>query len=277
MKRLSWLLAITICVLIVYSFFSESDKGKSLISTAQQKVQSQQVTPVASVPSAPQSVQKPAQVPKITTPSWPSARKGDENLPLADSLTRKNYVLILDGSGSMSKSQCSGNLSKNEVAQQAVVEWASLIPNDANLGLVVFDRSGFSIRLPLGLNNRENFRQEVGKVVPDYQTPLAMALDTAYSMLTEQGRKQLGYGEYTVVVVTDGAADDIKALERSVNMVLTSSPVMIYTIGFCIASDHSLNRQGRTIYRAANNPAELRQGLQDVLAESESFDISGFK
>jgi Ca-activated chloride channel homolog len=277
MKRLSWLLSITIFALVIYLFFSERDTGKSLITKAQQGGQSQQSTPVVSSPSAPPPVEKPVPFAEAITQSWPPARKGDESLPLANSLTRKNYVLILDGSGSMSKSQCSGNLSKNEVAKQAVIEWASMIPNDANLGLVVFDRSGFSIRLPLGLNNRENFRQEVGKVVPDYQTPLAMALDTAYSMLTEQGRKQLGYGEYTVVVVTDGAADDIKALERSVNMVLTSSPVMIYTIGFCIASDHSLNRQGRTIYRAANNPAELRQGLQDVLAESESFDISGFK
>lgn len=276
MKRLNWLLGIMIFVLIVYSFFSESDKGKSLISTTQQKVQSQQATPVAPVPSAPLPVE-PTPVAEAMTQSWPPARKGDESLPLASSLTRKNYVLILDGSGSMSKSQCSGNLSKNKVAQQAVIEWASLIPDDANLGLVVFDHSGFSIRLPLGLNNREQFREEVGKVVPDYKTPLARALDTAYSMLTEQGRKQLGYGEYTVVVVTDGAADDIQALERSVNMVLTNSPVMIYTIGFCIANDHSLNRQGRTVYRAANNPAELRQGLQDVLAESESFDISGFK
>jgi hypothetical protein len=118
----------------------------------------------------------------------------------------------------------------------------------------------------------------VEKVVPDKSTPLAAALDTAYAMLTAQAESQLGYGDYTVVIVTDGVADDIAALETSVNRVLATSPIMIHTIGFCIAADHSLNRAGRTVYRAANNPAELRQGLQEVLAESESFDdITGFK
>jgi Ca-activated chloride channel homolog len=268
MKRFIWLLiTILLSAVIFYNYWS--DKGRTNTTTTVQGFQPQQSTQVA----PPQ----PAAIPDQTRLSWPPPRKDDQNLPLADSLTRKNYVLILDGSGSMKEKKCSGNLTKNEVSKQAVVEWAALIPDDANLGLIVFDHDGFSIRLPLGLGNRQQFRKEVEKVVPDYKTPLTDALDTAYDMLTEQGRKQLGYGEYTVVIVTDGVADDINSLERSVNMVLATSPIMIHTIGFCIASDHSLNRQGRTIYRAANNPSELRQGLQDVLAESESFDITGFK
>ena len=243
-----------------------------------------------SIPLAPsqQTVQvKPAQPPVTPVytdpvvdrllPAWPPAGKSDAGTVLADSLTMKNFVLILDGSGSMAKQGCSGERSKHEVAREAVIDWADSVPENANLGLIVFDRNGFSTRLPLGLANRPQFRDEVLKVVPDYKTPLTLALDTAYDMLTEQGRKQLGSGDYTVVIVTDGAADDINSLGNSVNTVLANSPVMIHTIGFCISADHSLNRTGRTTYVAANNPAELRKGLQEVLAESETFDIDGFK
>lgn len=229
--------------------------------------------------AAPQAVPEqvfPPSAADSLLPSWPP-QEGPGTNTIADLLTRKNLVMILDGSGSMAKQGCSGERSKNEVAREAVLEWASSVPEDANLGLVVFDKKGFSIRLPLGLDNRDRFMAEVEQVEPYNKTPLTIALKTAYGMLTEQGRRQLGYGDYTVVIVTDGVADDIKALENSVNMVLSQSPVMIHTIGFCIDENHTLNRQGRTVYRAANNLDELRSGLQEVLAESESFDITGFE
>lgn len=271
MKSFSKLLLFALGILFVYYLFSGDDGGNTN-KQAPQPPQATKVAPPLQQPSA----TFPDSVADRLTPPWPPARSGDDTTPLADSLTRKNFVLILDGSGSMSNQGCSGDLTKNEVAKQAVAEWSSSVPDEANLGLIVFDNNGFSVRLPLGLNNREQFRAEVAKVVPKYKTPLTKSLNTAYAMLTEQGQRQLGYGEYTVVIVTDGAADDIAALEQSVNMVLATSPITIHTIGFCIASDHSLNRQGRTVYRAADNPAELRQGLQEVLAESESFDITGF-
>ena len=97
-------------------------------------------------------------------------------------------------------------------------------------------------------------------------------LHRAYS----QARKQLGYGEYTIVVVTDGIANDTRLLANRVRRILDVSPINIYTIGFCIGTDHSLNQAGRTTYKAANNPQELRQGLQEVLAEAEHFDITDF-
>ncbi len=274
MKGFNRLLFFAIIGVLVYYMGWKDDKQTLRQVLPQTKVQA----PVATTapPPPPPLPTFPTSMAGRMLPSWPPVEDGDKTIALADSLTAKNFVLILDGSGSMAKQGCSGERSKIEVARDAVIDWATSIPEDANLGLVVFDRNGFSIRLPLGLGNRPQFKAEVQKVMPDRSTPLAAALDMAYSMLTEQARKQLGYGDYTVIIVTDGAADDIPALENKVNMVLANSPALIHTIGFCIAADHSLNRSGRTIYRAANNPTELRQGLQDVLAESESFDIGGF-
>ena len=113
--------------------------------------------------------------------------------------------------------------------------------------------------------------------MPGSGTPLTRAVQMAYELLTEQAGKQLGYGEYHMVIVTDGAANQPEKLTQTVNAVLTHSPIIMSTIGFCIAETHSLNQPGRTIYKAADNPEALRQGLQDILAESESFeDVTEF-
>lgn len=273
MKGFKWLLFIAIAIAIFYYVGGEEEKKTITQAPTSQTQQTAGVETKALTPG-PTSLQY--YMADHMLPTWPQTSQGSDTGTLSDVLTRKNYVLILDGSGSMNNKGCSGNRTKNEVAKETVMEWAGLVPEDANLGLVVFDRNGFSIRLPLGTKNRAQFRAEVGKVVAHDKTPLTLALETAYQMLTEQGSRQLGYGDYTVVIVTDGIANDINALERSVDKVLTTSPILIHTIGFCIADNHSLNRKGRTIYKAAGNQAELRQGLQDVLAESESFDISGF-
>lgn len=251
-----------------------NDKGQ--VTTQQQP---QQTGSTTTAPTVQQTAKTAETVIPVSRPDipWPFIRESGDSVTLADSFTKKNFVLVFDGSGSMGKVGCSGNQTKIEVARQVVIEWANSVPNDANLGLIVFDHNAFSIRLVLGTGNREQFRAEVEKVVADYKTPLTKSLDTAYQMLTEQGRKQLGYGDYTVVIVTDGAADNIEALKKKVDYVLTGSPIMIHTIGFCLNAEHTLNSEGRTVYRSANNPEELRQGLREVLAESEDFDITGFE
>ena len=37
------------------------------------------------------------------------------------------------------------------------------------------------------------------------------------------------------------------------------------------------NQAGRTIYKAADNPGALQQGLADVLAEAPQFSVQKFK
>lgn len=275
MKNLIKLLfAVGLFVFIAIQVLFDDGPGTHQQTTVQQAPQSTLPPPAQNAPQnqvAHMLPEIPGNVP------WPFLKEGGEAIGLADSLTQKNFVLVLDGSGSMKKVGCSGDLTKIEVAKQAVTEWANSVPDNANIGLIVFDHHAFSIRLPLGVGNREQFRAEVDKVVADYKTPLTKSLNTAYEMLTEQGRRQLGYGDFTVVIVTDGAADNIEALKASVDFTLTTSPIMIHTIGFCLNSEHTLNNTGRTVYRSANNPAELRQGLQEVLAESASFDIAGFE
>lgn len=208
-------------------------------------------------------------------PPWPGAADDGAQQEVASNLGAKNFLLIFDGSGSMTEQRCSGSRTKIEVAKEAVIQWAQTVPADANVGLVAFHGNGWS-RLPLAAQNRKDLVKVVQAIQPGGTTPLDDAMAKAYTMLTQQGRKQLGYGEYTIVVVTDGIANSPTALRAVVDRVLGYSPIVIYTIGFCIGKNHSLNQEGRTIYKTANNPAALRQGLQEVLAEAETFDVSEF-
>ncbi|MBF0259328.1 MAG: VWA domain-containing protein [Desulfamplus sp.] len=200
-----------------------------------------------------------------------------EDTAIANNLTAKNFLLIFDGSGSMAELQCGAGRRKIEVAKDAVTEWAKTVPENANLGLVAFYHKMWAeLDLMPAIDQKDLFSQQIENLWASASTPLAEALEKAYEKLTLTGRKQLGYGEYTIVVVTDGIADDPKSLYESINRILAESPVNIYTIGFCIGESHSLNQPGRTIYRSADNPDELKKGLSQILAESDSFDEKSF-
>jgi Ca-activated chloride channel homolog len=207
---------------------------------------------------------------------WPFSEGKEAQDELAPDLLAKNIVLIFDGSGSMNETDCARPNTKIAVAKQAASEWAKSVPQKANLGLISFNADGWT-RVPPASRNLSGFLNRVQQIRAGGNTPLAESFSQAYSMLTAQARKQLGYGEYLIVVITDGIADSPSALETQVNRILANTPIMIHTIGFCIGDRHSLNQKGRTVYRNATNPAELRKGLQEVLAEAESFDVTGFK
>ena len=191
-------------------------------------------------------------------------------------LTRRNFLIVLDGSGSMRDVQCSGDLSKIKAAKQAIAAFATKLSPDDNLGLCAFDSQGVTERSPLSLN-RAAFNQALQAVRSDSNTPLGTAVGLGYSRLRAQAQRQLGYGEYYLIVVTDGEADRGNDPRGIVNQIVSESPVVISTIGFCIGEGHSLNRPGLTMYHDATNLKELNQGLESVLAESDFSAVPGAK
>lgn len=210
------------------------------------------------------------------TPAWPAAVQGKADAVSGD-LFARNYYVVLDASGSMTEKACSGDLPKIESARIALGAFAESLPSDANLGLQVFDARGVKEQIPLSAGNREKFKSVLAGVRAGGGTPLQTAIAQAYAKLEQQGARQLGYGEYHLVVVTDGEASDGQDPTNTVKFILDRSPVVLHTIGFCIGPKHSLNQPGRTIYNAADNPQQLRQHLSDVLAEAPSFSVTGFK
>lgn len=224
-------------------------------------------TPIAIEPVSPYYALRPID------DKWPPFT---ENESFSENLLAANYYVVLDGSGSMEGDNCAMGSTKMAVAKNAVNQFAQQIPADANLALLTFDKKGASQRVALGGNNREQFNLQVNEIIPGSITPLKTVITYAYQQLQKQASKQLGYGEYHLVVVTDGIATANEVPDRMVQTILQDSPIVIHSIGFCIDEQHSLNQPGMTFYSAASNAEELQQGLQAVLAESPDFNSDHF-
>lgn len=206
--------------------------------------------------------------------SWPlSSRDEDETISIQSDLLTKNYYIVLDGSGSMKKTECSDGRQKMEVAIEALQTFATTLPSSSNFGLAVFRNDSIKEIIPLQ-KARSNIK--INSFEPSGSTPLKSSIGFAYQRITNQAKKQLGYGEYHLVVITDGKASEGQNPGNIVNAMLQESPVILETIGFCIGIHHILNQPGRSAYKAANNSAELRKGLKDVMAESPDFRIDAF-
>lgn len=201
----------------------------------------------------------------------------DDALGEEASLAR-NFYFILDGSGSMSRKTgyaCRGAQrfrNRLEGAQWAVRQFLDKVPQDVNIGLYLFDTRGQREVVPLGTGNRAQFLAAVDGIWAGGGTPLAGAIVQAAEKLVEQYKQQLGYGEYRLVVVTDGQADQIPEAAHYANRY----GMPIYAIGLCIDEDHPLRRHAVS-YRAADNFADLAKGLEETLAELPSFDPTEFE
>ena len=222
-------------------------------------------TPAAARPATSEQASQPT---GVLQTEWPPG-VGEQDVALEENLLAANYYVIFDGSGSMKGD-------KLRVAKQALSEFVKYIPAGANVGLAAFDQYQLSERAVLG-DPRDAIISQIDKVQAKGYTPLKDAITLAYQKLTAQGLKQLGYGEYHLVVITDGEASDGQDPTGIVNKILQESPVVIHTIGFQIGQDHSLNQPGRIFYTAANNLEELQKGLESVLAELEDFSVADFQ
>ena len=202
----------------------------------------------------------------------------DETIPGAATSLTRNFYFVFDGSASMGNppdNTCSGDRrfsTKIEGAQWAVREFMKNVPSDVNLGLYVFDWNNEKEVVSLGPGNHQKFLQEVGNIVTGDGTPLADGMRVATEHLVEQYKRQLGYGEFRLIVVTDGIASGIP--EASLNAIRHGIP--IYAIGLCIGENHPL-RQYALSYQAADSAEDLRRGLEQTLAELSSFDVQEFQ
>ena len=236
------------------------------------------------------AITTPTTIPRATIPPPPpeaAPAPAGEPVPgpvLAGSGTAnlaRNFYFVLDGSGSRGEApatKCSGAArssyaTKLEAARWAIGEFLGQVPADDRLGLYVFDRGGQREVVPLGTGNREQFLKAVNAVYAAGGTPLAEAIITGVNRLAAQRDQQLGYGDFRLVVVTDGEATG-RRLEDGTAYALAKR-VPIYTIGFCVGQTHALFRHS-VAYRAANSPAELRRGLEETLGELETFDMKAF-
>jgi len=235
--------------------------------SANTNINSQQVSSAPGNSSS--SSPSPETTPQSAASAGQSGTEGKVSL-------RSNLYFVFDGSGSMHhppKASPAGSRSKIDGAKWAVHEFMKNVPENVNLGLYVFDARGSRSVLPLGPANREVFLRDIDEVRAGGATPLGKAIETGANALAHQYTKQLGYGEFKLIVITDGEATDL--LASGVNKA-ASEKIPIYTIGFDMGNDHSLRRHS-VAYRSADSAAEVEKGLEEAVAELDVFDAPSFK
>jgi uncharacterized protein YegL len=176
----------------------------------------------------------------------------------------------------MESNECTNGERRIDTAKRAIRGFFDALPVDSNVGLIIFDNFGTRDAFSLQPRDSERLKALTDKAIHGGGTPLGATLAYAHEMLTLQGIKQQGYGDYNIVVLTDGEAGDKRAMIKTVNTITQTSPINIHTIGFCLGNQHALNRQGVVNYQPANNAQELIAGLNSVLAEAPSFSTSSF-
>lgn len=207
-----------------------------------------------------------------TVAVWPPTP--DNAIIIAYFLQQVNIMVVYDGSGSMDNNACGASGNRHQSAVLAVKQFVNAVPNDANLGLYVFDNRGVDLRVPLGTNNKVAFNAALDKISIGSGTPLKSAITAAYYVLERQAQTQLGYGRYILLIVTDGEANTGQSPTRVVNYMVDNTPIEVHTVGLCIRGNHSLNQPGRTFYTDAQNPDQLIAGLTAALAEATEDEVT---
>lgn len=212
--------------------------------------------------------------------AWPPAALLEEGAASGVGTTpfAENNMIVLDMSGSMAESSCSGEYSnRSEAAKQALFAWLAANPGD-NVGLVSFSNGSIDLNAPLGRGEAHSTGvvNSIRRLQPSDGTPLLSAMTLARQELENQAARQGGLGAYRMIVITDGEASRGENPEPLVRSIADNPANMIelHTIGFCITGSHALNDPGRVFYTSATSPEDLRAGLDATQGEANSFDPS---
>ena len=188
--------------------------------------------------------------------------------------TASNFYFVVDVSGSMGE-KCSGRR-KIDGAKEAVTRFMKNIPDDVNIGLMLFGTRGddFAEALPITAGNKEEFLNIINSLQPNGRTPLGEALLASVDKIVEQYKKQLGYGTYRIIVITDGEQTGID-LKEPYDYLARHGFIGLYSIGLCMKTSHTLKKYSLS-YRDANDYEELEEALVEATAESDVFDANLF-
>lgn len=158
---------------------------------------------------------------------------------------------------------------KIEAAKSALQVVLGQLPSDAQVGILLLNgKTGSgSWVVPVGPVNLEVARAALKQVRAGGETPLGARLKQAADALLEKRAKQ-HYGEYRLLVVTDGEATDGPRVARFLPEILARG-LTVDVIGVDMRADHSLATQVRS-YRRADDPDSLQRAVQAVFAESSS-------
>ncbi len=188
-----------------------------------------------------------------------------------DRVYSDNVVIVLDGSGSMQEPMAAGALTKMQAAKQALHQVLSQLPTTTQVGLLVFsDSMHDDWPYALGPLDAGRLAAAIDSVSPGGNTPLGQYIKKGGDRLLKQRAKQYGYGSYRLMIVTDGEAQDAGRVNRYTPEVIARG-ITVDVIGVRMKREHTLATRVHS-YRRADDPASLKQAIEEVMAEVSASD-----
>lgn len=178
---------------------------------------------------------------------------------------KDNIIIVLDASGSMSNAM--GKNNRLQVAKEAITTVVQTMSQQSNLGILVFSGSGKDSDWlhQLGPINMDVIKNNLKRLAPSGGTPLGNYMKKARYALEAQRQKQLGYGTYRMLILTDGEASDHKFMMKETPIVLNNG-IYLDVIGVAMKNNHTLAKRANS-YRSAMDQNALMQAVKKVLSE----------
>lgn len=212
---------------------------------------------------------------------YDSAGDNPEDLEVGEEGTQLNVQVLFDASGSMAEQLDGGT--KMDLAKDAVQDFVSEVPEEANISLRVYGHEGSNQRedmeesctgteevYPLSSYDEESFTDALDQFEPTGYTPLGASIEASQEDLEGEDGDDV---ENIVYVVSDGeetcGGDPVQAAED-----LNESGVeaVVNIIGFDVPSDEQsalmdIADAGDGDYLAANTGEELREAFEEERLE----------
>lgn len=212
-----------------------------------------------------------------TRNDWPPLEHAGESFSDPRDLLKSNYYVVLDGSEEMARRGCSSSGSKLGDAVQALAAFIDAVPEEANVGVMAFNHGRLIELAPLQSDTRIN-PQALAQLSAGGGAPLRSAIYRAAEQLTRQAQRQLGYGEYHLVVISGGGSVTPGEEPGDVmRRLLNDSPLNLHVISLCDGADMALDEPGLGLFHhLADNFAALQQGLGAVLDETPAIPVESY-
>ncbi|MEL6582971.1 MAG: vWA domain-containing protein [Pseudomonadota bacterium] len=192
--------------------------------------------------------------------SWPSVQVDD--LEAQPDPNRRVTMIVLDDSGSM------GNGLTD--AKAAVVSALKAMDADDRVAVLALN-AGTVLPFTTVSHAQSDLFERLRPLRSEGSTPLSRSIGQAQAMLAQEAARARGFGTFRLIVTTDGEADDSNALDAMIEMLASSTPIQLTTIGIGISGGHVLRRQDLGSFVDVANVGALAEALQAAVAENTDF------
>jgi hypothetical protein len=185
--------------------------------------------------------------------------------------THNCLVVVLDGSGSMA-----GH--KIKQAKKTLKEVLALVPEDTWVSVVVFASRNLQVAYELSPVDQAKLNAAIDGIQVGGGTPLGAAIKAGTDLLLKERDRQLGYGSYQLVVVTDGEASgpgEPGRMQRYAPMVgLRRIRMDVIGVEMPGGKRHWLANTAHS-YQSAEDAKELTTALKQAISVEDTTGSAG--